>query len=210
MQVLVRLVVFAMLLLCATLVTKLMSLNLSSARQLIWRGGALRQDISDAINAYPAATASAPPLAPNSSTLVGAGVNASLFGTSKFESRVAGPSWDAAQSAAAAGYCSEQLATACSVSLSRLVSGVKLGLGSTVEWVNLPDAFLRKGVLFSYMKDCRSNVGSCTLAMCYPCYCAGLQATAPDHVLDGDWIQDAKEQCGEYIDSYDLKSLAIR
>jgi hypothetical protein len=92
----------------------------------------------------------------------------------------------------------------------RLVSGVKLGLGSTVEWVYLPDAFLRKGVLFSYMKECRSNVGTCTLAMCYPCYCAGLQATAPAHVLDGDWIQDAKEQCGDYIDSYDLKSLAIR
>jgi hypothetical protein len=50
----------------------------------------------------------------------------------------------------------------------------------------------------------------CPLAACYPCYCGGLAAAEGQFAGDGDWLGIAKEECAPYIDSFDVRSTAVR
>ena len=119
-QVIVRLVVIAILLACAAVVTKLMAINLSYARHIIWKGPLLREQISAAMATYPV------PSAFNMSSLNSTALQELQqaagglgFGFAPEETSGTAAGWDTTLSAQAAEYCAAKLSGFCSRGFSR-------------------------------------------------------------------------------------------
>jgi hypothetical protein len=90
-------------------------------------------------------------------------------------------------------------------------SNVSIELAKQMEWGSLADSLMNQEDLLGQMRECSmSNAATCSLSPCLPCYCAGLQAVSTQHETDGYWIQGAKYQCADYIETLDVKSLALR
>jgi hypothetical protein len=120
-QVTVRLVVVAILVACAAVVTKLMATNLSYARHIIWKGPLLREQISAAMPAFPVPSVS------NSTTLSSTALQELQraagglgFGFAPEETgAMAGWDWDSNTSQLAAQYCAAKLSGFCSRGFTR-------------------------------------------------------------------------------------------
>ena len=99
-----------------------------------------------------------------------------------------------------------------SLSPSRVYnSDISIDLAKQMEWGSLEDSFMNQDELLGQMRECSmSTAATCSLSPCLPCYCAGLQAVSTQHEADGDWIQGAKGQCVDYIETLDVKSIALR
>jgi hypothetical protein len=94
----------------------------------------------------------------------------------------------------------------CSPYIMNGIGPITLRLGQLMQWSQPKDRFLVNPDPVNLLRTCQPGTQDCSIAMCLPCYCAGLQATSAQHVQDSDWVQQARGHCGDYVQSSDAST----
>lgn len=188
-QVLVRVIVLVIVLLCALVITKLSNISNQESTMLTWRGGALSASLRTAAEAAPGT------LGPNTTA-----------------SEVI-----AMAAAAPAQLCTAALAHMCTPALVSEYAAVGLNLtyGSLLGWANSTQRLLNDRPLRVQLQACAPPQGhaanattasSCgPIQLCLPCYCHGLKArysSTPPGAVERPHVD---EYCAAYLDEYDLR-----
>eukprot|EP00775_Hariotina_reticulata_P011394 gene11394-11542_t len=199
----VRLAVLVVLLISAAAVSKLMAINITSARNITWDKDAMVGSISGAMKGMPIA---ANKLA-----------DAWTLGNETLKTIITTNGDAAAQAllqqpgaAQRLQYCSLQLQQLCSTRYSTLLgTNITIAGAEAIQWGDPADALLKAPDLQKAMQDCSRTPG-CALSMCYPCYCSLLSEVASGKVVDGELVLSIKQQCAAFISTLDVKAYVIK
>lgn len=100
---------------------------------------------------------------------------------------------------------------------TRRMLGSSLSLPPTepVVWASTADSLLKASQLQALLTQCADGQsggggGTCALSMCHPCHCTLLSRVAGAEAVDSEWVQAARQECGAFIDTLDIRTYSLK